>query len=198
MSEYPINDRNRVIRGPKRAHYDQTVIHSIIDEALVCHLACGNEQSSAIQPTLHWRIGETLYVHGSAKNGLFQRLINGAEGSIAITLLDGIVFARSAFHHSVNYRSVILYGKARLVTDEQEKCAALDALMEKFHSGRSKEARPANATELKATSVLAFTLSNIAAKIRTGGPVDDPEDMQLPVWAGVQPIHLQLGEIIYE
>lgn len=198
MSTYPINDRNRVVRGPKRANYDHTVIHAIIDEALVCHLACGDAQASYIQPTLHWRVGETLYVHGSAKNGLFQRLINGTEGSIAITLLDGIVFARSAFHHSVNYRSVILYGKARLVTDEQEKSTALDALMEKFHTGRSKQARPANATELKATSVLAFTLSDIAAKVRTGGPVDDPQDIQLPVWAGVQPIHLQLGDIIYE
>lgn len=198
MKNYPITQRNKVIRSPRKASYDPEVIHAILDEAMVCHVACQSEQGSLIQPTLHWRVDEVLYIHGSSKNGLFQQLLNGAEASIAVTLLDGIVFARSAFHHSVNYRSVILYGKAYEVTDEVEKRASLDALMEKFHQGRSKEARPANDTELKATSVLAFKLENISAKVRTGGPVDDPEDMTLPVWAGVQPITLQLGDIVYE
>ncbi len=198
MTQYPITQRNKVIRSPKRASYDPAVIHAILDEAMVCHVACQSEQGPLIQPTLHWRVDEVLYIHGSSKNGLFQQLLKGAEASIAVTLLDGIVFARSAFHHSVNYRSVILYGKAYEVTDEVEKRASLDALMEKFHQGRSKEARPANDTELKATSVLAFKLENISAKVRTGGPIDDPEDMALPVWAGVQPIELTLGEIVYE
>lgn len=198
MKSYPITQRNKVIRSPKRASYDPEVIHAILDEGMLCHVACQSEQGPLIQPTLHWRVDEVLYIHGSTKNGLFQQLLHGAEASIAVTLLDGIVFARSAFHHSVNYRSVILYGKAYEVTDEVEKRASLDALMEKFHQGRSKEARPANNTELKATSVLAFKLENISAKVRTGGPVDDTEDMTLPVWAGVQPITLQLGDIVYE
>lgn len=198
MNQYRQTERTRVRRQPKRASYDVDSVNAIIDEALICHLATQIGGQPLIQPTIHWRDDDQLYVHGSSKNGLFKVLMEGQEASLSISLLDGIVFARSAMHHSLNYRSVTIYGKARLVTAEAERRHALDLLLEKFHEGRSREARPANEQELKATSILAFTLDEVSAKIRTGGPVDDPEDMQLPVWAGVQPVRLQRGEIEYE
>lgn len=198
MSQYTQTERTRLKRIAKRAHYDKETIHAILDEAMICHVSTQLNGQPLLQPTIHWRDGDQLYVHGSSKNGLFKALLSGAEACIAVTLLDGIVFARSAFHHSVNYRSVVIYGHARLVNDAEEKSRALDQLMEKFHEGRSKQARPANAIEMKATSVIAFTLNEVSAKIRTGGPVDDEEDMNLPVWAGVQPVLTTLGEIEYE
>lgn len=198
MSQYTPTERTRLRRAPNRAQYDRASIDAILDEALVCHLACTVDGAPLLQPTLHWREGDQLYVHGSSKNGLFRALLDGAEACIAVTLIDGVVFARSAFHHSVNYRSVIIYGKARPVEEAAEKARILDLLLEKFHEGRSQQARPANATELKATGLLAFTLDEVSAKVRSGGPVDDAEDMALPVWAGVQPLWLQKGEIDYE
>ncbi|MCP4992991.1 MAG: pyridoxamine 5'-phosphate oxidase family protein [Gammaproteobacteria bacterium] len=198
MSQYAITERTRVKRGNKRATYDKQAIHQIIDEAMVCHVACNHEGVARVQPTLHWRDNERLYIHGSSKNGLFQALLAGNTASIAITLLDGIVFARSAFAHSVNYRSIIIYSRAQLVENEQEKRHALDLMLEKFHTGRSKEARPPNETEMKATSVLAFDMEEVSAKVRTGGPNDDPADLTLEVWAGVQPIKTVLDEIVYE
>ncbi|MBV1790176.1 pyridoxamine 5'-phosphate oxidase family protein [Marinobacterium sp. D7] len=195
MTEYRKTERTRVKRLPKRAEYDVETVNAIIDEALICHVATQLNGQPLLQPTIHWRDGNQLYIHGSSKNGLFKALLEGAEACIAIPHLDGIVFARSAFHHSVNYRSVVIYSRARLVEDIDEKRHALDQLLEKFHQGRSKQARPANEIELKATSVLAFELDELSAKIRTGGPVDDAEDMTLPVWAGVQPVITQLGEI---
>ncbi|MCP3665261.1 MAG: pyridoxamine 5'-phosphate oxidase family protein [Gammaproteobacteria bacterium] len=198
MCEYAITERTRVKRGNKRATYNKQTIHQIIDEAMVCHVACNRQGDAVVQPTLHWRDGDKLYIHGSSKNGLLQALMAGDTASIAITLLDGIVFARSAFHHSVNYRSVIIYSKATLVEDQKEKLHALELMLEKFHEGRSREARAINETELKATSVLAFNLEEVSAKVRTGGPVDDPADMALGIWAGVQPVETRLGEIIYE
>jgi nitroimidazol reductase NimA-like FMN-containing flavoprotein (pyridoxamine 5'-phosphate oxidase superfamily) len=198
MTQYRQTERTRLKRAPKRAHYDTATVNAIIDEALICHLSTVHHGQPLLQPTIHWRDGDQLYVHGSSRNGLFQALLEGAEACLAITLLDGIVFARSAFHHSVNFRSVVIYARARRVDDVDEKRRALDQLLEKFHAGRSQEARPANAAELKATSVLAFTLDELSAKVRSGGPIDDPEDRVLPVWAGVQPVTLQRGEIEYE
>ncbi|KEA65639.1 Pyridoxamine 5'-phosphate oxidase [Marinobacterium lacunae] len=198
MTQYRKTERTRVKRLPKRAEYDVEKVNAIIDEALICHVSTQVGGQPLLQPTVHWREGNQLYVHGSSKNGLFKALLEGNEACIAITHLDAIVFARSAFHHSVNYRSVVIYSKARLVDDQDEKRHSLDQLMEKFQAGRSVEARPANEIELKATSVLAFELDELSAKIRTGGPVDDPEDMLLPVWAGVQPIMTQRGEIEFD
>ncbi len=198
MSDYTQTERTRVRRGAKRASYDKETINGILDEAMICHISTQLDGQPLLQPTIHWRDGDQLYLHGSSKNGLFKALLEGNEACIAITLLDGIVFARSAFNHSVNYRSVIIYGQARLVDDADEKSRSLDQLMEKFHEGRSVQARRTNATEMKATSVIAFTLNEVSAKIRSGGPLDDPEDMKLPVWAGVQPVITTLGEIEYE
>ncbi|WP_432698414.1 pyridoxamine 5'-phosphate oxidase family protein [Marinobacterium sp. YM272] len=198
MNQYKQTERTRVKRGSKRASYDKATVNAILDEAMICHVSTQLNGQPLLQPTIHWRDGDQLYVHGSSKNGLFKALQEGAEACIAVTLLDGIVFARSAFHHSVNYRSVVIYSHARFVDYAEEKRRALDQLIEKFHEGRSEQARRANDTEMKATSVIAFTLDEVSAKIRTGGPVDDEEDMNLPVWAGVQPVITRLGEIEYE
>ncbi len=194
---YPVTPRTRVKRGSIRANYDVKTIDAILDEALVCHVACSWQGQPMIQPTIHWRDGDLLYIHGSSKNGLFQALLAGEMAAISVTLLDGLVFARSAFRHSVNYRSVILYSKAELIDEEQEKRRQLDLMLEKIKQGRSAEARPANEAELKATSVLAFKLQDVSAKMRAGGPADKAEDMELPIWAGVAPIHTLRGEIIY-
>jgi len=198
MSSFNVTDKTKLKRGPKRASYDKEVIYSILDEGLVCHVSCSWHGQPMIQPTLHWRDGDLLYIHGSSKNGLFQALLAGEEAAISVTLLDGLVFARSAFHHSVNYRSVILYGKAEIIDEETEKRKQLDLMLEKVREGRSDEARPANDAELKATTVIAFKIEEVSAKIRTGGPVDDAEDMKLDVWAGVQPISIQYDELMIE
>lgn len=198
MSSFSVTDKTKLKRGPKRASYDKEVIYSILDEGLVCHVSCSWHGQPMIQPTLHWRDGDLLYIHGSSKNGLFQALLAGEEAAISVTLLDGLVFARSAFHHSVNYRSVILYGKAEIIDEETEKRKQLDLMLEKVREGRSAEARPANDAELKATTVIAFKIEEVSAKIRTGGPVDDAEDMKLDVWAGVQPITIQYDELILD
>lgn len=198
MSSFSVTDKTKLKRGPKRASYDKEVIYSILDEALVCHVSCSWHGQPMIQPTLHWRDGDLLYIHGSSKNGLFQALLAGEEAAISVTLLDGLVFARSAFHHSVNYRSVIVYGKAEILDEETEKRKQLDLMLEKVREGRSGEARPANDVELKATTVIAFKIEEVSAKIRTGGPVDDAEDMKLDVWAGVQPISIQYDELMIE
>lgn len=195
---YPITPRTRVKRGLKRATYDKATINTILDEAMVCHVSCSWNGQPMIQPTIHWRDGDLLYIHGSSKNGLFQALLAGEEAAIAVTLLDGLVFARSAFHHSVNYRSVIVYGQAELIDEESEKRRQLDLMLEKVKEGRSSEARPANDTELKATSVLAFKIEEVSAKVRDAGPEDDPADLDLPVWAGVEPITQVRGDIIFD
>lgn len=198
MSEYAVTERTRLRRGPKRASYDKATIDAILTEALVCQVACNTPQGVILQPTIHWHDNDYLYLHGSSKNGLFQSLLAGEEATISVTLLDGLVFARSAFHHSVNYRSVTLYARGELIEDEKEKRQQLDWMLEKVRQGRSAEARPANETELKATAVLRFPLQEVSAKIRTGGPVDDPEDMALDVWAGVEPIKQTRETIIYD
>ncbi|ODC02229.1 flavin-nucleotide-binding protein [Terasakiispira papahanaumokuakeensis] len=190
--------KTQVKRGAKKAHYDQATLYAILDEAFVCHVAAQQADHTGLQPTLHWREGDRLYIHGSSKNGLFRALIEGAEACIGVTLLDGIVFARSAFHHSVNYRSVIIYGYAKPIIEPQEKRRLLDLMLEKFSTGRSQEARPPNENELKATDVLAFELTEMSGKLRTGGPVDDAADMALPIWAGVKPLTRQWGEIDYD
>lgn len=198
MSNFTPTPKTQVKRGLKKATYDKETIYQIMDEALVCHVSCNWRDQTMIQPTLHWREDDYLYIHGSSKNGLFQALLAGKEAAIGITILDGLVFARSAFHHSVNFRSVIIYGKAKLIEEEQEKRRQLDLMLEKVKRGRSQEARPANDVELKATAVLEFKIEQVSAKVRTGAPVDEPEDMELGVWAGVQPIRQVLDEIIFE
>lgn len=189
----PITDRTRVRRLANRGNYDRETVHAILDEALVCHVGFVVDGMPVVIPTIHWREDDTLYVHGSAASRMLRSLKDGVDACVTVTLVDGLVLARSAFHHSMNYRSVVVFGKAREVGDD-EKLRALDGLVEHVVRGRSQEVRPPNERELRQTLVLALPLDEASAKIRTGGPVDDEEDYALPVWAGVVPLKLTPGE----
>ncbi|MBN0989496.1 pyridoxamine 5'-phosphate oxidase family protein [Amphritea pacifica] len=196
MSEIKVTERTRVKRGRKIANYDRDTIYSILDEAWVCNIGVSRDGQAMVQPTSHWRIGNELFLHGSVKNGLFQQVMKGETACITLFLLDGLVFARSAYHHSVNFRSVVVYAKGRLVEDPREKRQALDAMLDKYSPGRSAEARPPNDIEMKATAVFAFPIEEVSAKIRVGGPNEEPEDMALDIWAGVKPVVSVVGELI--
>ncbi len=188
--------RTTLKRLPKRGAFDRETIYSILDEALICHVGFVVNGSPAVIPTIHWREGDTLYFHGSAASRMLRSLREGVDACVTVTLLDGLVLARSTFHHSMNYRSVVVFGKAREVTDREEKLRALDALVEHVVRGRSAEARGPNESELRQTLVLALPLEEASAKIRTGGPIDDEEDYTLPVWAGVVPCGLVFREAL--
>ena len=190
-----VTDRTRVRRLANRASYDRETIHAILDEALVCHVGFVVDGAPVVIPTIHWREDDTLYVHGSAASRMLRSLKGGVDACVTVTLVDGLVLARSAFHHSMNYRSVVVYGKAREVTGE-EKARSLERLVEHIAPGRSAEVRAPNEIEMKQTLVIALPLDEASAKIRTGGPVDDEEDYALPVWAGVVPLTITRGEPI--
>ena len=183
-------DRTTVRRLANRGAYDRDTIHSILDEALICHVGFIADGQPMVIPTIHTRIDDTLYFHGSVASRMLRTLRNGIEACVTVTILDGLVLARSAFHHSMNYRSVVVLGTATEVTDREEKTRALDALVEHVVRGRSDDARPATEAEFKATLVLALPLNEASAKIRKGGPVDDEEDYAMPIWAGVLPLEL--------
>ena len=181
---------------PKRGHYDRQTVHAIIDEALVCHVAFASDGVPTVIPTLHARRGDELLLHGARTSRMLQHVAAGNPISVAITLLDGIVLARSVFHHSMNYRSVVLHGTGRLVESIEEKLAALEAFAEHIARGRWADARQPSRKELKATTVIAVPIEVAAAKIRTGPPLDDDEDYGLPIWAGVLPLTLRAGTAI--
>lgn len=185
--------RTTLKRLPKRGSFDRETIYAVLDEALICHVGFAVNGSPVVIPTIHWREGDTLYFHGSAASRMLRSLKEGVEACVTVTLLDGLVLARSAFHHSMNYRSVVVFGTAREVTDREEKLRALDALVEHVMKGRSRDVRPPNEPELRQTMLLALPIEEASAKIRTGGPVDDEEDYALPVWAGVLPAALAFG-----
>jgi nitroimidazol reductase NimA-like FMN-containing flavoprotein (pyridoxamine 5'-phosphate oxidase superfamily) len=187
-------ERTTVRRLPKRGAYERDTITAIVDEALICHVGFVVEGQPMVIPTIHTRIGDTLYFHGSVASRMLRSLREGVDACVTVTILDGLVLARSAFHHSMNYRSVVVLGKAREVVDPDEKARVLTALVEHVVRGRSKDARGPNEAEMKATLVLSMELSEASAKIRTGGPVDDEEDYALPMWAGVLPLRLTPGE----
>ena len=180
-------------RKPKRGHYDAATLHAILDEGLLCHVGYVIEGQPYVTPTLHWREGDHLYWHGSSASRMLRNLSQGVPVCVTVSLLDGIVFARSGFNHSANYRSVMALGTAELVTDREAKHAALVAFSERLAPGRWQQLRPPTAQELKATTVLHMPLSEASAKVRTGPPADDEEDYALPVWAGVLPLRLVAG-----
>jgi nitroimidazol reductase NimA-like FMN-containing flavoprotein (pyridoxamine 5'-phosphate oxidase superfamily) len=188
-SGYPPTARSQVKRLAERGSYDRAVVHAILDEALVAHVGVSTAEGPRVIPMMFARVGETLYLHGSVANKTL-RAAAGVPVCVTVTLLDGLVLARSAFHHSMNYRSVVVYAIASAVTDGDEKRAALDALVERVAAGRSEVARPPTEAELRATSVLSLPLLEVSAKVRTGGPKDDEADMTWPVWAGVIPLTL--------
>ena len=189
MSENEVRRTQRatVRRLPERGKYDRAVIDAILDEGLICHLGFVADGAPFVIPTLHGRCGDILYVHGSPASHALRSLAAGGHACVTVTLVDGLVLARSAFHHSINYRSVMLFGQARLVTDPDEKMNALQTVTEHVVRGRWAEARQPNAKELKSTTVLAFAIDEVSAKVRTGPPKDDKEDLDWPVWAGVLP-----------
>ncbi|MFG2873999.1 pyridoxamine 5'-phosphate oxidase family protein [Streptomyces sp. NPDC048337] len=188
---YTPTDRTVPTRSAKRAHYDRETVHSILDQAYVCHLGFIRDGAPVVLPTLFGRVGDALYIHGSTGSRPLLAAGKADPGlavCVTVTHVDGLVLARSAFHHSINYRSVVVHGTAYQVTDEEECRMALDALVDHVVPGRSADSRPANAKELAATAVIRLDLTEVSAKIRTGGPNDDAEDMDLPHWAGVVPV----------
>jgi nitroimidazol reductase NimA-like FMN-containing flavoprotein (pyridoxamine 5'-phosphate oxidase superfamily) len=189
-------DRTTVRRLPKRGNYDRATVEAILDEALICHVGFVVDGSPVVIPTIHTRVGDTLYFHGSAASRMLRTLRDGVEACVTATLLDGLVLARSTFHHSVNYRSAVVFGVAREVTDREEMLTVLEALVEHVCRGRSAEARGPNEAELKQTLVLALPINEASAKIRTGPPIDDEQDYAMGVWAGVLPMRLVPGEPI--
>lgn len=190
-STYQPTGRTQVRRLPERGLYDRATVHAILDEGFICHVAFTIDGQSYALPTAYARVGETVYLHGSSGSRLGLR--PGMPVCITVTLLDGLVLARAAFHHSLNYRSVMVLGRTRLVTDPEEKDAALSAFVEHIVSGRGADVRPGNSKELAATAVLAVPLEEVSAKVRQGDPKDDEEDYDLPAWAGVLPLALVPG-----
>lgn len=189
-----VTDRTRVRRKPGRGSHERAVIDQILDEALVCHIAFVGHGAPVVLPTTQVRVGDAIYVHGSAASHMLRTLAEGVDVSVAVTLIDGLVLSRTAFHHSVNYRSVVLFGRASLVEEPALKQRALAALVDKLVAGRSSACRPPNDAELAATKLLALPIEEASAKIRSGPPLaDEGEDAALPYWAGVIPLHTTHG-----
>jgi nitroimidazol reductase NimA-like FMN-containing flavoprotein (pyridoxamine 5'-phosphate oxidase superfamily) len=186
--------RTKVNRVPQRAAYDRELIEQILDEAYVCHLGFIERGYAVVTPTLFARIDDHLYIHGSAASRTLKALGSGVECCLNVTHLDGLVLARSAFHHSANYRSVTVFGRAKPITQPDEKVRALRAFTEKLVPGRWDEVRPPSEREVRGTSVLRLALSEASAKVRSGPPQDDEADLARLVWAGVIPLRMQSGE----
>jgi len=182
--------RTTIKRIPKRANYERDTVYEILDEGLVCHLGFVADGKPFVIPTTYGRVEDKLYIHGSPASRMLRSLQSGIEVCVTVTLLDGLVLARSAFHHSMNYRSVVIFGTATSVENTEDKLKALDAFVEHIIPQRSAEVRPPSRNELAGTLVLSLPLLEASAKVRTGGPVDDEADYELPVWAGEIPLSL--------
>ena len=190
----PPTDRTRIRRKADRGHYDTATIHAVLDEALICHVGFAIEGRPWVVPTAFARVDDDVYLHGATGNFALRALAGGAEACLTFTLLDGLVLARSAFHHSMNYRSVMAFARAEKVTDAGEKRAAVLAILEHSLPGRSGGTRPPSDEELRATLVVRVPVDEASAKVRSGPPVDDPADLDLPYWAGVIPLTLVAGD----
>jgi hypothetical protein len=196
VAEYEQTRRTRVYRKPGRGSYDRDEVHSILDEALVCHVGFVQDGQPYVIPTIHAREGETLYLHGANANRTFRVLAEGAPCCLTATLVDELVLARAALHHSLNYRSVIVLGTTREVTDADEKQRALRLVVEHIAPGRADEVRGPSEVDLRSTKVLSMEIEEASAKVRTGPPIDDDEDLDLPNWAGQLPLTLGTGDPI--
>lgn len=194
MSTYTPTTRTRVRRLSKRGVYDKATVHSILDEGFVCHVGFAQDGQPFVIPTLYARSGEMIYMHGSGASRMLKTLAQGVDVCVTVTLVDGFVLARSAFHHSMNYRSVTILGRAHLVMDVEEKLQALQIITDHIVPQRWNEVRGPSELEMRQTVVLALPLEEVSAKVRSGAPVDDEEDYSLPIWAGIVPIHTRLGE----
>jgi uncharacterized protein len=189
----PPTDRTTLRRKKDRGHFDRATINAILDEGLICHVGFSVEQSPFVIPMIHTRIGDVLYLHGAAANRTLRSMTDGATACVTVTVVDGLVLARSSFHHSLNYRSVMLFGQLRRVVDDDEQLAVAAALLEHLLAGRSRDPRPPSPAERKATAIVALPITEGSAKIRRGGPVEEPEDLALDVWAGVLPVSQVIG-----
>jgi nitroimidazol reductase NimA-like FMN-containing flavoprotein (pyridoxamine 5'-phosphate oxidase superfamily) len=189
-------ERTKLKRLPKRGHFDRETVYGILDEGFICHVGFAPQGQPFVIPTGYARVDDMLYVHGSQASRMLRTLSGGVDACVTVTIVDGLVLARSAFHHSMNYRSVVIFGRARIVEDREEKMAALVALSEHIVRGRWADVREPNEEEFIKTTVLELPLVEASAKIRTGPPLDDEEDYALPIWAGVIPLSLQAGEPI--
>jgi uncharacterized protein len=194
IDNFPITERNRVRRRPERGRFDRATVYDILDSAMVAHIAYTIDSQPYCTPTGFWREDDRLYWHGSSASRMIRNQSAGVPACLTVTHLDAIVLARSGFHHSVNYRSVMAFGTARLVTDRAEKTRALDGFVDRFFPGRSREIRPANGQEFKATSFVVMPIDDASGKIRSTHVSDDEEDYALPVWAARIPVRHVLGE----
>jgi nitroimidazol reductase NimA-like FMN-containing flavoprotein (pyridoxamine 5'-phosphate oxidase superfamily) len=194
MSNFTPTERTQVKRLPKRGNYERETVFAILDAGFVCHVGFSVDGQPYVIPTNYGRSGDIIYLHGSAASRMLRTLSEGVRVSVTVTHVDGLVLARSAFHHSVNYRSVVMLGTARLVDDPAEKMEALRVFTEHVMKGRWDDVRQPTEQELKATTVLALPLEEVSAKVRTGGPIDDEEDYALSVWAGVLPLETAAKE----
>jgi uncharacterized protein len=195
-SSFPVTNRSKVERLPKRGSYDREVVYGILDQGILCHVGLVTDDGPVVIPTGYARRGDELLLHGSARSRLLNHAASGAPLSVAVTLVDGLVLARSTFHHSMNYRSVVLFGRAQVIDEPAEKAAALEALVEHLVPGRIRDARPADAGELAATMVVRLPIDEASAKIRTGPPVDEDRDLSREIWAGVVPFVRRPGEAV--
>ena len=194
MDELSRTQRTTLKRLPQRGSFERQQINEILDEGFICHVGFMVSGQPFVIPTGYARSGDTLIIHGSQASRMLRQLGQGVDVCVTVTLIDGLVLARSAFHHSMNYRSVVVFGRARVIEDRQEKMTALEALSEHMIPGRWDEVRGPNDRELQLTTVLAIPLTEASAKVRTGPPVDDEEDYDLPVWAGVIPLQMVANE----
>jgi len=195
-SSFPVSPRSRVRRLPKRGSQERVLIYEILDAHFLCHIGYVIDGQPYVTPTGYWRHGDSLYWHGSAASRMLRSQAAGIPVCLTVTLLDGLVMARSGFHHSVNYRSVMAYGQARKIEQPDEKQAAVEAYIERLYPGRNAGLRPINRQELKATTVLGMAIEEASAKVRTGPPVDDDPDYDLPIWAGVIPVRQIVGAAV--
>jgi nitroimidazol reductase NimA-like FMN-containing flavoprotein (pyridoxamine 5'-phosphate oxidase superfamily) len=196
MNEFKPTERTKVRRLPDRGKYDSESVYGILDEAFICHVGFVVEGQPYVIPTGFARVNDTLYIHGSAASRMLRTLADGVQVCVTVTLIDGIVMARSGFHSSMNYRSVVILGRAMQVEGRDEKLAALAAFSEQVMPGRWKDLRETTDAELKGTLVLTLPLKEVSAKVRTGPPKDDEVDYALPLWAGVVPLKLTAGKPI--
>jgi len=193
---FPLTDRTKLKRLPKRGHFDRETVYGILDEGFICHVGFVVDGQPFVIPTGYARVDDKLYIHGSQASRMLRSLAGGLDACVTVTIVDGLVLARSAFHHSMNYRSVLVFGRATLVDEPNEKYDALVALSEHIVRGRWADVREPNEQEMKQTTVLCLPMEEASAKIRTGPPLDDEEDYALPMWAGVVPLKLVAGEPI--
>lgn len=191
---FPMTEKNKLRRYPNRGAYDKETIYRIVDEALICHVGFVVDGQPYVIPTIHARLGDEIILHGAAASRMLKHIAEGNPLCVTVTLVDGVVLARSVFHSSMNYRSAVLFGNGRLLETDEDKLRALEALTEHVARGRWNDARKPSRKELDLTTVIAMTIASASAKIRTGPPSDDEDDYALPIWAGVVPLEVQAME----